>query len=74
MKDILYCSSENTEETIISPLSPAGCDGVVKPGRIFSVLRAVLWWDLRDVKHRQAVVYIAFHVHLPLWLVSIHVH
>ncbi len=54
--------------------TPAGCDGAVEPERILSLLRPVLQWDLRDIKHRQAVVYVAFHTHLTLWLVCVHVH
>lgn len=52
---------------------PAGSDGAVEPEGVLSLLGAVGQWDCRDVEHRQAVVYVAFHVHLAVRLVGVHV-
>lgn len=54
-------------------ITPAGRDGAVEPERILSVLRPVGLGEFRDVIHRQTVVNVAFHVHLSIWLVRVHV-
>lgn len=54
--------------------TPAGSDGVVEPGGALPVIRPVDPWDLRDIEHRQAVVNVAFHIHLTVRLVGVHVH
>lgn len=53
---------------------PAGINGAVEPGRILSVLRPALRWNCRYIKNGQAVVDVAFHVHLMLRVVGVHVH
>lgn len=67
-----------TQPTSALPLlqahRPAGSDGAVEPGWALPVVRLVFQWDRRDVKHRQAVVYVAFHIHLTFRLVGVHVH
>lgn len=52
---------------------PAGSDGAIEPEGALSVLGPVVQLERRDVEHRQAVVDVAFHVHLPLRLVGVHV-
>lgn len=49
-------------------------DGAVEPEWVLIVVRLVVQWERRDVKHRQAVVYVALHIHLTVWLVGVHVH
>ncbi|KAF3854927.1 hypothetical protein F7725_022982, partial [Dissostichus mawsoni] len=49
-------------------------DGGVEPGRVLPVIRPVYVWDDRDIKGRQAVAYVAFHIQPPLRLVGVHVH
>lgn len=51
---------------------PAGCD--VAPHRVVYLLRPAGIFEIRDVEHRQAIVYVTFHIHLSLRLVGIHVH
>lgn len=54
-------------------ITPAGGDGAVEPERVLSILRPAGLWEFRDIKHRQTVVNVAFHVHLSIWLVRVHV-
>lgn len=54
-------------------ITPAGGDGAVEPVRVLSILRLVGLSELRDIKHRQTVVDVAFHIHLSVWLVGVHV-
>lgn len=54
--------------------TPAGIDGAVEPGRVLVVIRPVFGWDDRDIKGRQAVAYVAFHIQLPVRIVGVHVH
>lgn len=66
-----------TQKSSLKSYVPAGSDGAVKPERALAILRPVDQWELGDIKHWQAVVYVAFHTHLHLfsiWLVGIHVH
>lgn len=53
-------------------ITPAGGDGAVEPERVLPILRLVGLRVFRDVKHRQAVVDVALHVHLPIRLVRVH--
>lgn len=54
--------------------TPAGSDGAVEPGGVLVLIGSVFRFERRDVKHRKAVVYVAFHAHLTLRLVGVHVH
>lgn len=53
--------------------TPAGGDGAVEPERVLSILRLVGLLEFRDIEHRQTVVNVAFHIHLSIWLVRVHV-
>lgn len=54
-------------------IAPAGGDGAVEPERVLSILRAAGLRELGDIKHRQTVVNVAFHIHLLNWLVGVDV-
>lgn len=68
MNKVLLEASES-----IIMITPAGGDGAVEPERVLSILRPAGLGQLRDVEDRQAVVYVAFHIHLSIWLVGVHV-
>lgn len=55
-------------------VSPAGSDGAVEPGRILPIFWLAGQRNLRDVKYGKAIIYVAFHIELTLWLVGIHVY
>lgn len=54
-------------------VTPAGRDVAVEPERVLSILRPVGLFEFRDIKHRQTVVNVAFHIILSIWLVRVHV-
>ncbi len=46
--------------------TPADSDVAVEPERVLPVFGPVGRMERRDIKRRQAVVYVAFHIHLTL--------
>ena len=64
----------NTHPSHTRSHAPAGGEGAVEPERVLPVLGPVFHLERRDVKHRQAVVYVTFHTELIILPVGVHVH
>lgn len=51
---------------------PAGGNHrAIEPGRILTIFRYVLHWDLRDIEDGQAIVDVALHSWFNAWVICV---